>query len=254
MKTSNNTVLITGGATGIGLAIAQHFLSENCEVIICGRRESQLQHAKENNPRLHIRVADLSNSEERRNLVDWAIGTFHNLNILVNNAGIQREFRFQTATLAIDFEDENEIEINLIAPIHLSFLLLPHLLKQRNAAVINVSSGLGLVPVAVIPVYCATKAALQSFSTSLRYQLKNTSVKVFDVAPPLVETDLDKGAREKRGQKQKGISPEQVAKETLQGIAKDNYKINVGMVQVLQIASRIVPNRMLRVINKKTSQ
>ncbi len=254
MKTSNNTILITGGATGIGLALAQHFLSENCEVIICGRRELPLQLAKEKNPKLHIRVTDITDAEERKSLSGWVTNNFPKLNILINNAGIQREFRFQTSTLADDFERENEIETNLTAPIHLTFLLLPHLLERDNAAVVNISSGLGLVPVAVMPVYCATKAAIQSFSTSLRYQLKNTSVKVFDVAPPLVKTDLDNGAREKRGQKQKGISPEQVAKETLQGIAKDNYKINVGMVRILQIASRIVPNRMLRVINKKASQ
>ncbi len=173
---------------------------------------------------------------------------------MVNNAGIQREFRVGTDDLAGSFEHENEIDVNLTAPIHLTFLLLPHLLNQENAAVVNISSGLGVVPVAVMPVYCATKAAVQSFSTSLRYQLQNTDVKVFDVAPPLVETDLDKGARTRRGQSRTGISPERVAAETLRGMARDNYTINIGLVRALRIASRVVPNRMLKVINKKAGR
>jgi len=253
MHIENNRILITGGATGIGFALAERLLAANNSVIICGRREQALQAAKQKLPKLQIRVADLNNVEQRQNLAAWTVENFPNLNILVNNAGIQREFRVKTANIADDFLNENEIETNLTAPIHLTFLLLPHLLKQKQAAVVNVSSGLGFIPIAVMPVYCATKAALQSFSTSLRYQLRQTSVKVFDVAPPLVETDLHAAAKAKRDQQLKGISSKQVAEETLQGIKKDNYEITIGLARVSRTASRILPNRMFKIINKYAS-
>jgi uncharacterized oxidoreductase len=251
MRMAGNTVLITGGATGIGLALAEQFLTDNT-VIICGRREDKLLAAQARHPQLHVRVADLSHADERISLAAWLLAAFPSMNILVNNAGIQREFRVGADDLADQFEHENEIDVNLTAPIHLTFLLMPQLLKQQTAAVVNISSGLGLVPVAMMPVYCATKAAVQSFSTSLRYQLQDTNVRVFDVAPPLVETDLDKGARARRRQTQRGISPEKVASETMRGMGRDDYTINIGMVRALRIASRVVPNRMLKVINKKS--
>jgi uncharacterized oxidoreductase len=251
MRIENNTILITGGATGIGFALAERFLAENNSVIVCGRREQALQAAKQKLPGLQIRVADLNNSGERKNLISWAIENFPNLNILINNAGIQREFRVKNPSLADDFLDENEIETNLTAPIHLTFLLLPHLLKQKEAAVVNVSSGLGFIPIAILPVYCATKAALQSFSTSLRYQLRETSVKVFDVAPPLVETELH--AKATRERQLKAVSPERVAEKTLQGIRKDNYGIAIGLARISRMGSRILPNRMFKVINKYAS-
>jgi uncharacterized oxidoreductase len=128
MHIENNTILITGGATGIGFALAERLLAANNSVIICGRREQALQAAKQKLPKLQIRVADLNNVEQRQNLAAWTVENFPNLNILVNNAGIQREFRVKTANIADDFLNENEIETNLTAPIHLTFLLLPHLL------------------------------------------------------------------------------------------------------------------------------
>jgi uncharacterized oxidoreductase len=227
MNIVNNTILITGGATGIGFALAEQFLDANNRVIICGRREAALQAAKQKLPDLQIRVADLNNAGGRQNLAEWATNSFPKLNILVNNAGIEREFRVKNPNLAEEFISENEIETNLTAPIHLTFLLLPHLLQQKESAVVNVSSGIGFVPIAVMPVYCATKAALQSFSKSLRYQLRETSVKVFDVAPPLVETELHEKVKAKSSQP-KGILPEQVAKKTLQAIKKDNYEVAIG--------------------------
>jgi len=253
MNIAKNTILITGGATGIGFALAEQFLAANNHVIICGRREEALQAAKQKLPELQIRVADLNNAGERQSLAEWATNSFPKLNILVNNAAIEREFRMKNPNLADDFINENEIETNLTAPIHLTFLLLPHLLQQKEAAVVNVSSGIGFVPIAVMPVYCATKAALQSFSKSLRYQLRETSVKVFDVAPPLVETELHEKVKAKSSQKVKGILPEQVAKKTLQGIKKDNYEVAIGLAGVLRTAAKITPNLMFKVINQKAS-
>ncbi len=248
MQTTGNTILITGGGTGIGLALARVFLRENNDVIICGRREQKLLEAKNQFPRLHTRICDVSEANSRKTLVNWTIAHFGNLNILVNNAGIQREIDFKTE--ADDrITGENEIEINLQAPVHLSALFIPHLLKQPEAAIINVSSGLGFVPIARMPVYCATKAALHSFSISLRHQLKDTAIKVFEIIPPTVDTELDKGTRDRRGQTDRGIPPGEVAEATLQGIAGDDFEIAVGQAQFLKNGARNDPEGIFRMLN-----
>ena len=254
MQISNNTILITGGATGIGLALAIAFLDKGNEVIICGRREKTLNEAKQKHPKLHIRQADLSKIEERKSLTSWTTQNFPKLNILVNNAGIQREFLMDDNNVAEKFSTENEIEINLTAPIHMTMLLLPHLKQQKHSAIINISSGLAYVPISIMPVYCATKSALQSFTKSLRYQLRNDKVKVFEVSPPIVDTELDNGARDQRGQTDKGLKPEVVAFETLKGLGNDNYNIAVGQVKILRIVSRIIPTKIFQILNGKVKR
>ena len=254
MQTTNNTILITGGATGIGLALAIEFLELGNEVIICGRREELLNDVKGKYPNLHIWQADISKVEERKRLTSWTIQNFPKLNMLVNNAGIQREFLMDDQNVAEKFATENEIEINLTAPIHLTMLLLPHLKQQQNSAIINISSGLAYVPIAIMPVYCATKSALQSFTKSLRYQLRNDSLKVFEVAPPLVDTELDNGARQQRGQTTKGLKPEVVAKETIKGIQKERFDIAVRQVKILKIVSRIIPSKIFKILNGKVKR
>jgi uncharacterized oxidoreductase len=249
MKISRNTVLITGGATGIGFALAEAFLREGNEVIICGRRESKLLDAQKKLPRLHIKVCDVSKEEDRKLLFDWAKSNFKSLNILVNDAGIQREVDFTKGLLELK-ESENEIKINLEAPIYLSTFFIPHLMNQKEAAIINVSSGLAFIPMAIAPVYCATKAAIHSFSSSLRHQLSGTVIKVYEVIPPIVDTELDKGAREARGQENRGIKPEEVALATMKGIENDEYEIAIGMAQNLRTGSRTDPDRTFQLINK----
>jgi uncharacterized oxidoreductase len=249
MRISGKTVLITGGATGIGFALAEAFLREGNEVIICGRRESKLLDAQKKLPQLHIKLCDISKEEDRKLLFDWATSNFKNLNILVNNAGIQREVDFTKGIFEL-MKGENEIEINLEAPIYLSALFIPHLMNQKEAAIINVSSGLAFIPMAIVPVYCATKAAMHSFSLSLRQQLSKTVVKVYEVIPPIVDTELDKGAREDRGQENRGIKPEEVAVSTTKGIGNDEYEIAIGMAQNLRMGSRTDPDRTFQLINK----
>jgi uncharacterized oxidoreductase len=194
MKISGNTILITGGGTGIGLALARALLRQENEVIICGRRRDVLEAAKAANPQLHIRVADVTESESRTALAEWIGKTFPRLNVLVNNAGIQHLFNFSGEPSALT-EAEKEIATNLIAPIHLTSLLLPLLTRQSAAAIVNVSSGLGFTPLASMPVYCATKAALHSLTMSLRHQLRKTSVRVFEIIPPIVASELGRDHR-----------------------------------------------------------
>jgi len=188
MELSNNTVLITGGASGIGLALAVRFQAAGSSVIICGRRADKLAEAKAAHPALHTHVADVSTAAGRHDLVNWAVRDFPSLNVIVNNAGIQR--RVKLAENEPWEETHQELAANLEAPIHLSRLFIPHLRKQPRAAIMNVTSGLSFAPKADVPVYCATKAALHSFTLSLRYQLKDTPIQVIEIIPPAVDTDL----------------------------------------------------------------
>ena len=249
MKIKGNTILITGGATGIGFALAQAFVREDNEVIICGRRENKLREAKSKLPQIHTKVCDLSKRKEREALYNWVKSNFKDLNILVNNAGIQRMVDFKKGIFNLS-EGENEIDINLTAPIHLSAYFIPDLLKQKDSAIINISSGLAFVPLAIMPVYCATKAAIHSFSVSIRHQLRDTSIKVFEVIPPIVDTELDKGTRDERGQEDKGIPPAEVAKATLKALEKDEYEIVIGMAQNLRMGSRNDPEKIFQGINQ----
>src|SRR5262245_19913508 len=172
MELGGNTVLITGGASGIGFALAERFLAAGSEVILCGRREEKLREAKSQHPQLHIRVCDVAGEPERVALFEWAAGEFPRLNVLVNNAGIQR--RVQLAQCEEWGRTRQEIAINLAAPVHLSLLFIPHLVQQERPAILNVTSGLAFVPMASAPIYSATKAALHSFTLSLRHQLADT--------------------------------------------------------------------------------
>lgn len=188
MNLANNTILVTGGASGIGLALASRWLAAGSTVIIVGRRADKLREAQAQYPGLHTHVGDVATAADREALAAWATAEYPNLNVLVNNAGIQNRLPL---TEAGDWEARRqEIAINLEAPIHLSTLLVPHLRHQANAAIINVTSGLSFTPLAAVPIYCATKAALHSFTISLRAQLAPVGVKVLEVIPPAVNTDL----------------------------------------------------------------
>lgn len=189
----DNTILITGGSNGIGLALAERFLKRGNEVIICGRRESKLKEAKEKFPQLHIKHCDVADEKQRTELCEWVIKEFPDLNILINNAGIQRRIKFTKELSRENFDwstIKEEIAINLEAPIHLTTLLLKHLSVQKNPCIINITSGLAFMPPVWVPVYGATKAGLHSFTFSLREQLSETDVKVIEIIPPAVNTDL----------------------------------------------------------------
>lgn len=236
MKTSENIVLITGGATGIGFALAEALVEAGNQVIICGRREGKLEEARKRVPTLITKVCDLSKREEREKLFKWIEQNHGGVNVLVNNAGIQRIVNFKHGAREL-LEGENEVEINLTAQIELAAYFVPFLMEKRESAIVNISSGLAFMPIALFPVYCATKAAIHSFTVSLRQQLKGTSVKVFEVAPPTTETELDRGMRAKRGA-EKGVPPDEVASEILKGLAGDEFEIAIEEAHKLREDSR----------------
>ncbi len=188
MELSGHTVLITGGASGIGFGLAEQFVQAGSTVIICGRREDKLKEAQAKYPQLHIRICDIADPQERAALYEWVTTNFPALNVLINNAGIQQRIQLQQSPVWETLHDE--IAINFDAPVHLSTLFIPHLVKQAQAFILNVSSGLAFAPMAGAPIYSATKAALHSFTLSLRHQLSGTSVSVIAIIPPAVDTDL----------------------------------------------------------------
>ena len=185
MKIAKNTILITGGASGIGLGLTERFISENNTVLICGRRESVLKEVSAKHPSVITKVCDLSSEGERIELFNWIAKDHPDLNVLVNNAGIQNWMNVSDN----DFYEKStdEIAINITAPIHLTKLFLN--LKSLDT-IMNVTSGLAFVPFSKVPVYCATKAFLRSFTLSLRYLLKSTNIEVIEIIPPALNTDL----------------------------------------------------------------
>ncbi len=206
------------------------------DVIICGRRQEKLGEAKDKLPQIHTRQCDLSKDKERRMPHGWMISHFKGINILINYAGIQRMIDFRMGSDEL-LSGEDEIETNLKTCIYLTSYFIPDLKERKESAIINMSSGLAFVPLAVAPVYCATKAAVHSFSIFLRHQLRDTPTKVFEIIPPTVDTELDKGARERRGTKYRGISPSEVAGATMKALEKDEYEVAVGQAESLRSAA-----------------
>lgn len=246
MRTQGNTVLITGGSTGIGLAIAKAFLAADNTVIVCGRSQARLAKAHQQVPGLVTIQCDISRDDELAELVRRIERDFPQLNILINNAAMMRIGDFVERAGEPELIEE-EVRTNLLAPIKLTRLLLPVLQQQSSAAIVIVSSGLAYVPVANVAVYCATKAALHSFSHTLRHRLKKTRIKVFELLPPLVETRLSQTLAMPK------IPPEQVSKALLRGMERERYEVRVGMVKPLFIMSQFVPRLAERMLNSAFS-
>ena len=185
MKLSNNKILITGGASGIGLGLTEGFIHENNTVIICGRREATLREVKDKFPSVITKVCDLSLEADRVELYNWVSENHSDLNVLVNNAGIQNWMNISDS----DFYSKtaNEIITNVLAPIHLTTQFIN--LKKLDT-IINVTSGLAFVQLSKVPVYCATKAFFHSFTLSLRHMLKSKNIEVIEMIPPALNTDL----------------------------------------------------------------
>ncbi len=192
MNPSGNTILITGGGSGIGRGLAEAFHSLGNRVIISGRRRHALDETTAANPGMKSLTVDMQDSVSIRTFAAQAIAEFPALNVLMNNAGIMRReiLLEQQPGLA---DAEAIVATNLLGPIRLTAALLPHLQEQPHATIINVSSGLAFLPMVRTPTYCATKAALHSYTLSLRAQLRDTAVEVIELIPPYVATHLMDG-------------------------------------------------------------
>ncbi len=233
MNIKNNTILLTGGTSGIGFELLRQ-LYDNNKIIVVSGNPSNLEKVKLEYPDIIGIICDLGKIDSVKQLIDNCLNDFHEVNILINNAAIQNNYSFLSEKEGFD-KIENEIAINLISPLFLIFGLLPLLLKNNNAAIINISSGLAFSPKASAPVYGGTKAAIHNISKALRYQLEDTAVKVFEIIPPLVDTPLSKGSSKSK------ITPKQLVDKFLSDFQKDKFESNIGKIKFLRILNRLAP-------------
>ncbi len=244
MRLAQNTVFITGGSSGIGLAFARELVSLLNTVIICGRDQRKLEAVRECYPQIRTIRCDIANPDELERAVDILQTEFPQLNLLINNAGVQYRHDFLTGADVLA-QIAEEVTVNLTALLRLTHMALPLLAQQPQAAVINISSLVGFIPKKSAPVYCATKAAVHAFSRSLRYQLADTPVKVFEVVPPLVDTKM---AKDQTGPK---TTPAVLVQEVLQGMRQDRYEIYGGRAKPLIMLHRFFPAWVERMVRNK---
>src|SRR6202790_3065999 len=187
MKITGNTILITGGGSGIGRGLAEAFHAKGNQVVIADRRKKLLDETVAENPGMKAVVLDIENSDAIKSFAERLKKDYPALNVVIHNAGIMKPETLQNGATA---DAEAMVATNLLGPIRLNAALLPFLLKQQNPVIMTVSSGLAFVPLAMTPTYCATKAAIHSYTQSLRYQLKDTTAQVLELIPPYVQTEL----------------------------------------------------------------
>jgi uncharacterized oxidoreductase len=244
MKLNQRTVLITGGTSGIGLELATQLLGRGNTVIVTGRDPVKLDALRRALPAVHVFESDVSIPAAIVSLYDTVLAQFPALDVLINNAGIMRNLNLNHER---DLSDvAREIEINLSGPVRMVQQFLPHLKTRTNALIVNVSSGLAFIPFPISPVYCATKAAIHSFTQSLRIQLEGTGVTVIELAPPAVETPLLRGEFEQEMKGQKGMDVKELARRAIAGIESNTLEIRPGLSNVLKLMSRIAPEFMLK--------
>lgn len=245
MKTEGNTVLITGGSAGIGLALAQALSAAGNTVIITGRDEARLQQAAAGTPGLVPMVCDVTKDTQVKALVKTLQQEYPQLNMLINNAGKAYAYALSNSARAID-KAADEMLTNYLAILQLTEYLLPLLQQQPEAAIVNVSSVTALVPFTAVPTYAASKAALHSYTQSLRVSV--APIRVFELMPPLVNTDF---SREIGGEK--GISPREVAAGFMEALKNDEYEIHIGQTrQVWQLLQSTSPAQALQTVNTRS--
>jgi uncharacterized oxidoreductase len=211
MNPTGNTILITGGGSGIGRGLAEELHKLGNHVILAGRRRNVLEETAAANPGMSWMVLDIEHASGISSFVPELLAAFPRLNVVINNAGIMRPEWLQDEPNASLETAEAIVATNLLGPIRLTAALIPHFKQLPSATIINVSSGLAFVPLSVTPTYCATKAAIHSYSQSLRQQLKSTKIEVLEIIPPYVQTDLMSGASDPRAMPLKDFIAETMA-------------------------------------------
>ncbi|MCH5720847.1 SDR family oxidoreductase [Niabella hibiscisoli] len=235
MVLTKNTILITGGSSGLGLEMAKMFLQLGNKVIVCSRSPDKLKFTKNKLPEVITFQCDISVEAEQERLASWVELYHPDLTVLINNAAIVNRTHFITDNESCN-KLSGEIATNLIAPIHLIKLLYPVLIKNNNAAILNITSGLIYTPRSIYPFYNATKSALHAFTQVLRYQLQHEPIKIIEVMFPVVDTPWHKGNAPKSS-----ISVEKAVSEMIRGIEHNKSEIKVGAVKLLSYLSRIAP-------------
>jgi uncharacterized oxidoreductase len=251
MKLTGHTVLITGGGSGIGGGLARTFHERGNKVIITGRREQTLKEFSAKFPGMEAFAMDVSKDSDIQRLFKVVSEKFPSLDILVNNAGLMKWWDFtKPETLGEGLFEE--IDINLKGLIRMTAVFLPLLSKQKESTLINVSSGLAYMPLSRSPIYCATKAALHSLTMSLRHQLRGTPVRVIELAPPAVKTDLGKspGVPEV---KYPMLELDAFIALTMKALESGAAELPIGQSKMLRWGGRFLPSVFFNMLNPKTS-
>ncbi len=246
MELHHNTVLITGGTSGIGYEFAAQLLQLGNTVLVTGRDQAKLDQTKQRLPQVHTFQSDLRDPAAIRELFARVTAQFPSLNLLINNAGELRKLNLQDSEVA---DITREVDINLAGPIHMVQQFLPHLLRQPTAAIVNVTSGLALTPFPLAPIYGATKAGLRSYTQALRVQLAQTRVQVFELVPPAVDTPMND--RFAGGEDMTSLlTPTKLVAGALRDIQRDKKTMYPGLAGVLRIMSRLAPGLVLKQLSK----
>lgn len=244
MKRTNNTVVITGGSTGIGFELAKRLVQQGDKVIVCGRSRERLMVAKKMVPSLVTYPCDLSKRNEREEFASWLKVHHPDINVLVNNAAIVNRIDFLKEENAMDFA-ETEYQTNLLAPIHLVHLLYGVLQANENPTIINVTTGLIYAPRVIYPFYNSSKAGLHSFTQTLRLKVKDKNIKVIEAMFPAVNTEWHQGNPPKIA-----IPVEEAVDEMLKGWKQGKLEIRIKGAKILYALSRIAPSFALKKINQ----
>jgi len=254
MKMTGNTILITGGTSGIGLELATQLSKRNNTVIVTGRNPATLSEIRKSLPSIHTYQSDVSDPTAIPLLYQNVTQDFPTLNVVINNAGIMRMLSLSGKNGLQDIGQE--IEINMLGPVRIVEQFLPYLKTKQDAAIVNVSSGLAFIPLATAPVYCATKAGIHSYTQSLRVQLQGTSVKVFELAPPPTSTPLmdNFGSDTFNGSSQGVMKVDKMVSVAIKGLESDTYEIRPGVSNVLKLMSRLAPHFMLGQLSKPVAK
>jgi uncharacterized oxidoreductase len=254
MKLSGNTILITGGTSGIGLELARQLSKRQNTILVTGRDPNKLREIQDILPGVHTYQSDVSDPAAITSLYQRVTNDFPSLNVLINNAGEMRMLSLNGHNGMQDIG--REIDVDLLGPIRMVEQFLPFLKTQRAAAIINTSSGLAFVPLPSAPIYCAAKAGIHSYTQSLRVQLRHTNVKVFELAPPSTRTPLmDNFGSDTFNSNSPGVMKvDKMVSVAIQGMEKDSYEIRPGISNVLKLMSRVAPNFMLRQLSRSVAK
>ena len=242
MNISNNTILITGGGSGIGLETARKFSAMGNKIIITGRNIEKLNAAAHGLDNVSVIQCDLTVESEVDALVQQVKSLYPALNILINNSGSAYQYSLDENSNAYDGA-RKEMEINYLAPVRLTEKLMPILKKNTSSAVINITSVVAIVPWAVMPTYSASKAALQSYTRLLRLSLSKSSVKVFEVLPPLVDTEFSKNIPANK------MPPSAVADAIISGLADNKFEIRIGFTDHFYNINKETPEKAFNALN-----
>lgn len=252
MELRNHTILITGGSSGLGLEFARQLLALGNTVLITGRDQARLDHARQQLPRVHTFRSDVSDPAAIAALHAQVVVQFPALNILINNAGEMRKLNLNDPALTLS-DVTQEVDVNLSGPIRMVQQFLPHLKTQKTAAILNVNSGLALAPFPISPVYGATKAGLRSYTQSLRVQLKPTAVQVFELVAPAANTPLNDrlGGAVDNSQL---MEPKDLIAAALKGMQQGQAETYPGLAKVIRFMSWLAPGFLLGQLSKPVAK